>query len=162
MNDAWLLGGVHKRMSFHLVTEGLGQQKLVAAMDGLNRQALFQQRVARFGQVHPPSQVLAKKVEAVWLQWFRDNPEYLYETWGPRVLTRELIGLMTFGYQPSFRREELGFACADGKRASDATIEGYSRALNDLGFHQGKDQGAKRKVLSALSKWLFGNSDALF
>ncbi len=164
MNDAWLLGGVHKRQSFHLVTEGLGEQKLTAAMAALTRQAVFAQRIARFGEA-PSAQnalnTLAAKVQAVWLQWFRDNPQYLYETWGPRVLVRELIGLMTFGYKPEFARQELWFQCADGQRASSATIEGYSRALNDLKFHQGNDPTAKKTVLAALSTWLFGRADAL-
>lgn len=162
MNDAWLLGGVHKGQSFHLVTEGLGQDKLVAAMNVLTKKALFEQTRAKFGDpqsIHRSDPVAAAR--NVWRQWFTDNPQYLYETFGPRVLVRELIGLMSFGYQPVFSRQELAFECKDPKAAADATIWAYSEALNGLLFHQGSDPVARRSVLKALSTWLFERDDAL-
>jgi hypothetical protein len=161
MNDAWLLGGVHKKQSFHLVTEGLGEQKLLAAMDSLRKPAIFEQRITAFGSLHGGTSPVARKIEAAWLQWFRDNPQYLYESWGPRVLTRELIGLMTFGYTPEFTRQELAFSCGNAALSASATIDAYSSALNTLGFHQGNDVAAKARVLKALSTWLFGQPDAL-
>ncbi|MEJ8824822.1 hypothetical protein WKW80_22760 [Variovorax humicola] len=162
MNDAWLLGGVHKEQSFHLVTEGLGEQKLVAAMDALRDQALLEQTRADPG-ASPTSNnaTLQVLVQEVWRQWFVDNPQYLYESWGPRVLTRELLGLMSFGYQPMFTRQELGFRCTDARRAADATISAYSDALDRLGLHKGNDPAARSAVLQALSAWLFARDDVL-
>lgn len=156
MNDAWLLGGVHKRQEFHLVTEGLGQQKLVASLEKVKREKDFAKRIERFGT----SVKKAKTTETeVWLAWFNDNPQYLFETWGPRVLVRELIGLMTFGYKPNFSLQELGFYCADTGAAEQATITRYFEALNSCQFHQGS--GGKTEVLKKLSDWLFGRENAL-
>jgi hypothetical protein len=164
MNDAWLLGGVQTQQSFHLVTEGLGEQKLVAAMNQLAGQASFEQTRAKFGAspavgAHAPK--MPKLIQDAWRQWFVDNPNYLYESWGPRVLARELIGLMTFGYKPEFTRYELGFRCEDVAQANNSTISAYSEALNNLQFHQGSDPVAKNTVLKALSTWLFGKDDVL-
>lgn len=157
MNDAWLLGGVHKQQSFHLVTEGLGQEKLVAALDAL-RDPAGPAPDEGHGSNDPS---LPARVRDVWRQWFVDNPQYLYESWGPRVLARELLGLMRFGYQPKFTQQELGFRCADAQRATDATISAYSEALSELGFHKGNDPAARSAVLQALSVWLFGRDDVL-
>ena len=74
MNDAWLLGGVHRQQSFHLVTEGLGQEKLVAALDALQDQALREQTRPKRGAA-PASgdSTLPGLVQDVWRQWFVDN-----------------------------------------------------------------------------------------
>lgn len=157
MNDAWLLGGVHKQQSFHLVTEGLGEGKLVPALDALRDPA-----GASSAEVPGSNDTsLSARVQGVWRQWFVDNPQYLYEHWGPRVLARELLGLMSFGYQPEFTRQELGFRCADAQRATGAKITAYSEALCGLGFHKGNDPAARSAVLKALSVWLFGRDDVL-
>jgi hypothetical protein len=162
MNDAWLLGGVQKKQGFHLVTEGLGQQKLEAAMNRLTSKVVFEQRRAKFDATKKKNESdYTAATKAIWQQWFLDNPQYLYENWGPRVLVREMIGLMTFGYKPVFLRQELAFECDDDKRAMDSTICGYSDALNALLFHQGNDPLAKSTVLKALSTWLFGKDDVL-
>lgn len=162
MNDAWVLGGVHTKQNFHLVTEGLGEQKLVAAMDTLKSQEVFERTRAKFGALHTPYTAQAPAlIQEAWRQWFIDNPRCLYEAWGPRVLVRELIGLMTFGYEPAFTRQELAFQCAAPTLANNATVGAYSDALNTLNFHQGADPIAKRTVLKALSKWMFGRDDAL-
>lgn len=162
MNDAWLLGGVHTQQNFHLVTEGLGEDKLVAAMDALKDKEKFERTRAKFGNLHRPNTAqVPLAIREAWRQWFIDNPRCLYEAWGPRVLVRELIGLMAFGYEPAFRRQELGFQCVNPTSAMNATVGAYSDALNTLLFHQGADLGAKRTVVSALSKWMFGRDDAL-
>jgi hypothetical protein len=162
MNDAWLLGGVQKKQPFHLVTEGLGQQKLVTAMNKVTKEVVFDRKLAPFDPSKKKKESdYAAATKAVWQNWFLDNPQYLYETWGPRVLVRETIGLMTFGYKPVFSRQELAFECQDDKLAEDSTIWGYSEALNKLLFHQGNDTTAKSTVLKALSTWLFGKDDVL-
>lgn len=161
MNDAWLLGGVHKRQGFHLVTEGLGQHKLETALTAITRKLVFEAKRAKFDPTLTPRPAEHQaKVQAIWQRWFLDNPTCLYESWGPRVLVRELIGLMRFGYRPVFSRQELAFECDDTNAAEGATIWAYSEALNTLSFHQGSDISAKTKVLKALSNWLFGVDDA--
>lgn len=162
MNDAWLLGGVHARQSFHLVTEGIGEQKLVAAMEKLQHKEKFERSRANFGGLHAPyTATVPAQIKEVWRQWFIDNPHCLYETWGPRVLVRELIGLMSFGYQPNFSRHELAFECVDETKAGNATIEAYSNHLELLHFHDGITHLTKESVLKAFSQWMFGRSDAL-
>lgn len=163
MNDAWLLGGVHKRQGFHLVTEGLGQEKLNEAFSVITKKVLFEATRTKFGNAATAYQSdHSTAIRKIWNQWFLDNPKCLYESWGPRVLVRELIGLMTFGYQPVFSRQELVFECNDASKAEGATIWAYSEALNALSFHQGNDPSAKSKVLKAFSTWFFGKDNALF
>lgn len=167
MNDAWLLGGVHKQQTFHHVTDGLGELKLIAALNKLTnpemtKKLAFEATRARFGKaVQSAKAPIQARIDAAWRDWFVDNPHYLYESWGPRVLTRELIGLMSFGYRPEFTRQEMLFVSANPKAAEDATFTAYSSALERLGFHDGPDPSAKRSVLKALSKWLFGDATVL-
>ena len=161
MNDAWLLGGVQKRQSFHLVTEGLGEARHTKRLDGLRGKEKLEKTILKYGTVQPNQKTVAEQVKDVWKMWFTENPQYLYETWGPRVLVRELIGLMTFGYEPEFSRQQLGFTSVNTGAADGSTITQYTDALNNLKFHQGADPLAKRTVLAALSLWMFGDAAVL-
>jgi hypothetical protein len=161
MNDAWLLGGVQKQQGFHLVTEGLGEARHTKRLDDLRGKEALERKILKFGTVQSNQTTVQDKINVVWQQWFTENPQYLYENWGPRVLVRELIGLMTFGYKPEFSRQQLGFTPSDPGAAEGATITQYTTALNDLDFHQGADLAAKAKVLAALSNWLFGDATIL-
>ena len=146
LNDAWLLGGVHRQQDFHHVAEGVGS---VAFDIVAERRAAFGAAAAQYNKT---------PIEK-WRRWFLRNPQILYESWGPRVFTREALGLMTFGYRPVFSEHELGFRCANSQLAAGATFRAYFDALHALGFHQGV--AAKQTVLTALSNYFFNDPNVL-
>jgi hypothetical protein len=83
----------------------------------------------------------------------------LFERWGPRVFAREAVGLMTFGYQPVFSDQELGFQCVNAAAATGATFRQYLGALSAINFHLGS--AGRNTVLGALSNFLFGDPNLL-
>lgn len=146
LNDAWLLGGVHGRQDFHLVTEGVGR----IAFD------LVATRRAAFGRAAPGGQNTPVQK---WKKWFLRNPQIFFESWGPRVFAREALGLMAFGYQPVFSNHGLGFRCINAQAATDATFHDYLVALSALNFQGGL--AGRNTVLGALSKFLFDDPGLL-
>jgi hypothetical protein len=146
LNDAWLLGGVHARQDFHLVTEGVGS----VSFD------LVATRRAAFGPAAPGYQ---RTPIQKWKNWFLRNPQILFESWGPRVFAREAIGLMAFGYEPVFSNQQLGFRCVDPQAATGATFRRYLAALSAVNFQLGS--AGRNTVLSALSNFIFGDPNLL-
>lgn len=96
-----------------------------------------------------------------WRQFFLKSPGSLWSESKagsfPRVLVRELIGLITFGYEPHFHKNQLGFTLKYPQAASEATLSGYLTALRKLRFQE-KD---KEACMGAVAQFLFLKPDAL-
>jgi hypothetical protein len=75
---------------------------------------------------------------------------------GPRVFTRELLGLSFFGYKPQFTWHQLAFAPPGGNRAMP-DFRTYVTELHKVGFHSA-DQAT---IMATISKYLFNDSKAL-
>lgn len=77
----------------------------------------------------------------------------------PRVLSRELLGLSFFGYQPVFGQGSLHFK-PPLDHTPDPTFQTYVNRLNALDF-QNANKTTRKKVMSAISKFLFGDPKAV-
>ena len=129
VNDSFILGGVHRGMEFVLALQDFDQSGGAFKGDGKDQ----------------------------WKAYLKAKPDVLWNSSQacPRVFARELIGLRTFGYTPSFNRGQLGFGRGSGKGTAD--FSEYLRALLDAGF----PSKVKARVLSAVSEFLFGDGKAL-
>jgi hypothetical protein len=76
---------------------------------------------------------------------------------GPRVFTRELLGLHFFGYKPEFSWHQLGFHAGAGRRVPP-DFRTYLQKLRDIGFHAPADQA---KIMEAISIYLFNDPTAI-
>jgi len=133
LNDALILGGIHTFQDFLL------------ADDQVFRLARLMRR--------PPPQDMDE-----WRAFFKFRLDLLYASFGPRVLAREFIGLATFGYQPVFQPNQLGFVCADRDAARSANFVTYCDVLKLLAFDAMDDEEkafVKPIILGALGRFLF-------
>jgi hypothetical protein len=76
---------------------------------------------------------------------------------GPRVFTRELLGLHFFGYKPEISWHQLGFHAGTGRRVPP-DFRTYLRELRDVGFHAPADQV---KIMETISMYLFNDRKAI-
>ncbi len=125
LNDALILGGAHAGVDF------------VFAED----------RAHTVPQVHATPQEW-------WRVVFNTYPDILWEKWGPRVFTRELVGLKMCGYQPVFSYQQLGFA---SRGAQPKNFSDYLKELSDINFKSGD----KVTIIGHIAKFLFGSESAL-
>jgi hypothetical protein len=133
LNDSFIISGAHHEHEFSLALVG----EEATSWAGLSA---------------------VKDDKERWRSFFLKNPTML---WGatnvPRVLTRELIGLLTFGFEPLFDKDQLSFKVASPKAADGANHTDYLTALSKVDFNR---QG-KAKCVAAIAKFLFGKTEAL-
>jgi hypothetical protein len=97
-----------------------------------------------------------------WRSFLINNPRTIWDASGggqtsnglPRVLARELIGLLTFGYMTKYEGRQLGFL---RKQNTDPTFRQYVDALEKCEFQR----NTKAKVLQPIAEFLFGSKTAL-
>jgi len=130
LNDSYILGGVHAGCEFHFAEDAASAEFATMPV-----QLTPAQKWQAFIKKHP---------ETFW-----DHKNHL-----PRVLSRELIGLKTFGYRPEFSVHQLSFRPTG---SGDATFIRYLEALA-AGGYTGKD---RVRMFDALALFLFGTVAAL-
>jgi len=130
LNDSYILGGVHAGCEFHFAEDAASAEFATMPV-----QLTPAQKWQAFIKKHP---------ETFW-----DDKNHL-----PRVLSRELIGLKTFGYRPEFSVHQLSFRPTG---SGDATFIRYLEALA-AGGYTGKD---RVRMFDALALFLFGTVAAL-
>ena len=93
----------------------------------------------------------------VWRSFFHANPGVFWDSTAkiPRVLARELIGLMTFGYEPVLSPYQLSFLPKQG--APTADFNQYLNVLRQAGYFA-RDETA---LLHRISQFLFGSPTAI-
>ena len=130
LNDSYILGGIHAGFEFHFAEDAASAEFATMPV-----------------QLTPVQK---------WQAFFKKHPETFWDdkTHLPRVLSRELIGLKTFGYRPEFSPHQLSFRPTG---SGNATFIRYLDALA-AGGYTGKD---RVRVLEALSVFLFGTVAAL-
>jgi hypothetical protein len=136
LNDSFIMAGIHYGHDFALALTG----DEIVAYDSLVSQTDDKERWRLFFLKSPGSLWSESKVGSF-----------------PRVLMRELIGLMTFGYEPRFDKSQLGFKAMNAKAADESNLSAYLTALSNLRFQE-KD---KAKCMGAIAKFLFGSEGAL-
>jgi hypothetical protein len=132
LNDSFILAGVHYGHDFALALTG--------------------DETVAYGNLAPE-----KDDKERWRLFFLKSATSLWSGAFPRVFLRELIGLMTFGYEPRFHKDQLGFVPVNDKAADEGTLSSYLTALSNVGFHRGD----KEKCLGVIAKYLFGDAGAL-
>jgi hypothetical protein len=134
LNDSFIMAGAHQEIDFFLALTG-------EEIDVYQNLASVKDEVER------------------WRQFFVKSPGSLWGESGgfPRVLMRELLGLMTFGYEPRFHKDQLGFKLINKKAGDEANLSGYLTALQKAGFQEKK----KDLLLSTIATFLFGDAKAL-
>jgi hypothetical protein len=136
LNDSFIMAGVHYGYDFGLALTG--------------------EEIVTYDSCVSPTDDKER-----WRQFFRKSPGSLWSESKagsfPRVLMRELIGLMTFGYEPRFHKDQLSFTVKYSQAASEASLSGYLTALSRLRF-QDKD---KQQCMGAVANFLFGDAEAL-
>jgi hypothetical protein len=138
LNDAFIMGAAAKGHEFEL--------------------ALIDSEKAALDQVWSNAQTPPQN----WRSFLINNPRTIWDASGggatsnglPRVLARELIGLLTFGYVPKFEGRQLGFL---RKQNVDPTFREYIDALQKCEF----PRNTKAKVLEKIAKFLFDDPAAL-
>ncbi len=148
LNDSLILGAITAGQNFAL---GLtpAEQADWNAMNGAkaNRTAVL---AARFGET--PALINA------WKSFLNSQKRMFFFPWGgPRVFTRELLGLHFFGYKPEISWHQLGFHAGTGRRVPP-DFRTYLRELRDVGFHAPADQV---KIMETISMYLFNDRKAI-
>jgi hypothetical protein len=148
LNDSLILGAITAGQNFAL---GLtpAEQGDWQAMNGakVNKTAVL---AARFGDT--------PKLMNAWKSFLNSQKRMFFFPWGgPRVFTRELLGLFFFGYKPKFSWHQLGFQAGTGKR-EPPHFRTYLRKLNDVGFQSPSDQA---KIMKTISEYLFNDPKAI-
>ena len=96
------------------------------------------------------------ELKNAWKAFFNSQKRMFFFPWGgPRVFTRELLGLHFFGYKPEFSWQQLGFYA--GKRVPP-DFRTYLRKLHKVGFHAPANQ---TKIMETISTYLFNDPRAI-
>jgi hypothetical protein len=148
LNDALILGAITAGQDFAL---GLtpAEQSDWEVMNGAkaNKTAVL---AARFGET--------TGLITAWKSFLNSQKRMFFFPWGgPRVFTRELLGLSFFGYKPEFSWHQLGFGAGTGKR-SPPDFKTYLKKLHDVGFHSPSDQAL---IMETISIYLFNDPRAI-
>jgi hypothetical protein len=156
LNDSLILAGVHRKKEFHFVDgllSGYNFQK-PTGMAGVRaewkmRDNAAQNRLADLSQ--RPWEI------QVWRRFFQEHKSVLWDSTNqiPRVLARELIGLMTFGYKAMPTAQQLSFVPEADTAAPG--FETYLGALRQAGYFSGKET----TMLSRISNFIFGHPEAI-
>lgn len=149
LNDSLILGAITCGQEFYL---GLtpAEQSDWALMNGhkLSRVAVT---AASYGQ--NPAIINA------WKDFLNSQKRMFFFPWGgPRVFTRELLGLAFFGYQPEFSWHQLGFYPSRSGKRERPDFRTYLRKLREAGYQAPTDQD---KVIQIISEFLFNDPRAL-
>ncbi len=148
LNDALILGAITAGQEFHLALTP-GEQADWNAMNGakVNKTAVL---ASRFGET--------TSLVNAWKAFLNSQKRMFFFPWGgPRVFTREILGLSFFGYKPQFTWHQLSFAPGSGP-GEIADFRNYLRKLNEVHFQAPTDQA---KVMEAISKYLFNDPRAI-
>lgn len=146
LNDALILGAITGGQQFALAFTPDEQ----AAWQRLNGAKVT--RVQVLAAQFDPQQMLA-----AWKGFFNTQKRMFFDNFGPRVFSRELLGLKMFGYVPEFSWHQLGFR-PPARTIRAASFRYYLRELRRLHFHAPTDVPAIR---AELSQFLFGDRTSL-
>ena len=147
LNDSLILGAITAGQDFILALtpdEQRDWEKLNGAK--VTRAAVL---ASRFGDT--------PALKNAWKEFLNAHKLMFFGPWGPRVFSRETLGLKWFGYQPQFSWHQLGFAPGSGARQMPS-FRAYVEKLRHVHFQHPCDE---RAVMAEISTFLFGDETAL-
>jgi hypothetical protein len=151
LNDALILGAITARQQFALALTP-GEQFDWNVMNGAkaNRTAVRTEFASRFGST--------STLINAWKAFLNSQKRMFFFDWGgPRVFTRELLGLHFFGYKPKFSWHQLGFYADTGSRVRP-DFKTYLAKLRDVGMTSPANQA---KIMETISMFLFNDIKAI-
>jgi hypothetical protein len=159
LNDSLVLGGVHRQREFHFADTRLAgfsfQQP--AGVAGTRAVQELKSWAAQRRLADLSDRPFALQV---WRQFFQQHQSVLWD--GPRriprVLAREMIGLMTMGYEARPLAQQLSFVPGGAGGGARAAFGPYLETLRGSGYFSAAGQPA---LLARISQFLFGRPDAL-
>jgi hypothetical protein len=155
LNDSLVLGAIEGRQSFYLgLTESEQLHWAILNGDKVNR---TQTIATRFGETDA--------LKKAWISFFNSQKQMFFQKFGPRVFTRELLGLCFFGYKPEFSWHQLAFYPVAGA-GETANFDNYVKNLREVHFHSysgpsGSEPTDQAKIMKVISKFLFNDETAL-
>ena len=147
LNDALILGAITAGQTFVLAFTPQEQHDWQA----MNAAKVNKTQVlaARFGET--PALLNA------WKAFLNDHSRMFFDDFGPRVFTRELLGLKWFGYKPEFSWHQLGFSPGSGRRQMPS-FRAYVDNLRAVHFEKPCD---RVRVTEEISTFLFNDPKSL-
>lgn len=157
LNDSLILGGIHRGREFHFFDDRLSGYNF-SQPAGVAGVRLAQEMRANAANARLADLSGRPWEVQVWRSFFHDHPGVFWDSTAkiPRVLARELIGLMTFGYEPVLSRHQLSFL-PRGAPMSSANFNQYLNVLRQAGYFA-RDEKA---LLNRISQFLFGTPTAI-
>jgi hypothetical protein len=147
LNDSLILGAITAGQTFVLAftpEEQLDWDRMNGAK--VNKTQVL---AARFGET--------PALKNAWKAFLNDHPKMFFDNFGPRVFTRELLGLKWFGYKPEFSWHQLGFFAGSGARQMPS-FQTYVDKLRAVHFQNPCD---KTRITAEISTFLFNDARAL-
>lgn len=168
LNDAFIMSGAHANMEFFLALsadecslwENMRVKTVAELAPKFGSTVAAPKPTASRAPMSETVQMDQDRIaQRTWLNFMRANMGMLWDDKKgiPRVFLRELIGLATFGYEPRFNKNQLGFKCVDSGRADGATLVKYVVALKKVDFQKPD----KEALLQAVGTFLFSDANAL-
>jgi hypothetical protein len=158
LNDALILGGVHRGREFHFVATEPMHHPAFKPAGVAGERAQVDMRARALQRDAADLSHAAWEVQ-VWRDYFLQQLGLLWDTRAhiPRVLAREIIGLRAFGYRPQLLAHQLSFQPPEHVHGMADFVQ-YRHALHEAGYYvPHKSDG----LLATLSHYLFGQARAL-
>jgi hypothetical protein len=157
LNDSLIIGGAHSRTEFHFTDDLLQKYSFQNLSCDVNCDSLAKEMkavVQLYNLADLSDQTWAVQVWRHFIQCnmsvLMDNSKHI-----PRVLARELIGLMAFGYEAQPMEQQLSFAPTGN--VDSASFKVYHDSLRRAGYYDVEFQ----KMLSTISNYIFKHPEAL-
>jgi hypothetical protein len=156
LNDSLVLGGVHAYRDFHFTDDRL-QTYNFAKPAGVAGVRQTQELISKAANARLADLSKSPWEVQVWRDFFHAHPTVFWDSTAkiPRVLARELIGLMTFGYEPVLSPHQLTFQPRSGASVS-ASFGPYLQALRQSGYFAHDEKALRARI----SQYLFGHPEA--
>ena len=155
MNDSLILGGGHGLQEMIYTAATPDELSVLNTLGSAFKASRRNQRAPGapmlFQAVPPPLDA-----KDLWRSFFLQSPTTLWRENKPRVLARELLGLMMLEYKCEFSDYQLAFRSTGSinfKRHED-----YLAMLRELAFQNNN----RRLVMTALSRYLFNDDSLVF
>ncbi|TQV77202.1 hypothetical protein FLL45_04445 [Aliikangiella marina] len=150
MNDSLIIGAAAAKQYLALSLTPLEQLK----WDRMNAHKITKYKVAasQFKGGEEP-------VKEAWREFFNENHSMFFGANGiPRVFTRELLGLISFGYKAEISYHQIGFRPPEVSK--EPNFGTYVSTLRDVYF-EANTLTSRKLITVKLSKFFFGSPDKL-
>lgn len=151
LNDSLILGCITGNQEFHLALTPAEQADYQSLEHFVTARAVF--------DVKTPEAIWKASAYEIWRRFLNSQKRMFFfpNGGGPRVFTREILGLAFFGYRTHITKNQLSFLPGRGARERP-DFSTYLRKLREAGFHKPSNE---TKITGIISEFLFNDPDAL-